>query len=126
MKFAKWVFAIAAVHGFLLITPLYFAEYEIGRHDPPAVTHPEYFYGFIGVTLAWQVVFLMIAREPVRHRPIMLAAIVEKALYGFGTLALVAAARVNPMLRIFAMIDLMLGIAFLSAFYLTRFERHSS
>jgi hypothetical protein len=123
MKFARWVFAIAAAYGFLVITPLYFAEFRIGQADPPAITHPEYFFGFIGVTLAWQLVFVMIAREPARYRPIMIAAVVEKAAYGVGTFVLLGLARVNPSLGLFALIDVALGVAFLCAFYLTRFEQ---
>ena len=44
----------------LVIAPLYFAEGQIAQNDPPPITHPEFFYGFIGITLAWQFVFLAI------------------------------------------------------------------
>ena len=36
-------------------------EARVGRDYPPAITHPEYFYGFLGVAAAWQVAFLVIA-----------------------------------------------------------------
>ena len=78
MKVARWIFGIAAVYGFLVIAPLYFTEARIGHDDPPAITHPEFFYGFIGITLAWQVVFLLIARKPARYRPLMLVSVLEK------------------------------------------------
>jgi hypothetical protein len=119
MRFARWVFLVAAIYGFLTITPLYFAESQIGLSDPPAIAHTEYFYGFIGVTLAWQVAFLMIARDPVRYRPIMLAAVLEKAAYGVGTLVLVSLARVNSVLAVFAVIDLALCSLFLRSFQVT-------
>jgi hypothetical protein len=32
----------------------------IGRQNPPAITHPGFYYGFITVGLAWQVAFLVI------------------------------------------------------------------
>ena len=57
MKVARWIFGIAGVYGILVIAPLYFAEGQIAQNDPPAITHPEFFYGFIGITLAWQFVF---------------------------------------------------------------------
>jgi len=57
MKFAKWVFRIAGIYGLIVVAPMYLSESQISRDFPPAITHPEYFYGFIGVTLAWQVLF---------------------------------------------------------------------
>ena len=102
MRLARWIFGIAGVYGILVIAPLYFMEARIGHDDPPAITHPEYFYGFVGITLAWQVVFLMIAREPVRYRPLMLASVLEKLAWGFGG------------------IDLLLGALFIVAFFAVR------
>jgi len=120
MKFARWVFAIAAVYGLALITPMYFAEAQIGRNDPPAITHPEYFYGFIGVTLAWPLVFVMLARRPLEYRPIMLAAVVEKAAYGIAAVALFLQERVSPLVGVFGIVDLTLGTLFAISFYMTR------
>lgn len=120
MKFARWVFAIAAIYGFLLITPMYFAEAQISRNDPPAITHPEYFYGFIGITLAWQLVFVMLARKPLEYRPIMLAAVVEKAAYGIAAVALFLQERVSSLVGVFGIVDLTLGTLFAVSFYMTR------
>ena len=75
MTFAKRVFFLAGIYGLVVLLPQYFMEERTGRDFPPPVTHPEYFYGFIGVAVAWQIVFLIISRDPVRYRPIMLAAI---------------------------------------------------
>jgi len=49
----------------------------IGRQDPPAITHPGFYYGFVSVGLAWQVAFLVIARDPVRFRLMMIPAALE-------------------------------------------------
>lgn len=54
---------------------MYPLEDRIGRDLPPPITHPEYFYDSIGVTIAWQVAFLVIARDPVRYRVLMIPAI---------------------------------------------------
>ena len=54
MIFAKRVFFIAAVLGVIVLAPQYFMEAKVGRDFPPPITHPEHFYGFIGVALAWQ------------------------------------------------------------------------
>ena len=48
MKFAKIVFWIAGIWGVLTLTPLYFMFDLIGRKDPPPITHPAFFYGFVG------------------------------------------------------------------------------
>ena len=48
MRFAKRVYRVAGVYGFIAIVPLYFMEGRIGHDTPPAITHPEYYYGFVG------------------------------------------------------------------------------
>ena len=106
MKLARWIFGIAGVYGILVIAPLYFAEAQIAQNDPPAITHPEFFYGFIGVTLAWQLVFLVIARNPVRYRPLMLVSVLEKLAYGIPAIALFMQQRIKTMTLAFGCIDL--------------------
>jgi len=120
MKVARWIFGIAAVYGFLVIAPLYFMEARIGHDDPPALTHPEYFYGFIGVTLAWQVVFALIAREPARYRPLMLVSVLEKLAWGVPAIVLYQQQRVSSTTLGFGGMDLLLGALFIVAFLLTR------
>jgi hypothetical protein len=62
-RFARRVFLIAGVYGVLIVLPQCSLEARIARDFPPPITHPEYFYGFIGVALAWQIAFLLIARD---------------------------------------------------------------
>src|SRR5262245_63460257 len=50
MKFARIVFLVAGIYGLLVVAPQYFLEAKIGRDTPPPITHPEFFYGFVGVT----------------------------------------------------------------------------
>jgi hypothetical protein len=64
MTFARRLFLIAGSYGLLVLTPQYLLEGRIGRDQPPAITHPEYFYGFVGLGMAWQFAFLVIARDP--------------------------------------------------------------
>ena len=120
MKFAKWVFLLAGIYGVLIVTPQFFLEERISRDYPPAITHPEYFYGFAGVALAWQVAFIIISRDPVRYRPIMLAGVLEKATFGFATLALFLEERLHASMLAFGLIDLMLGTLFIVAWLLVR------
>src|SRR5258708_7936424 len=86
--FARYVFTLAGIYGLVVLLPLYFLERRIGEDQPPAITHAEFYYGFIGVAVAWQVVFLIIGRDPGRYRLLMLPAILEKVTYGFAALAL--------------------------------------
>src|ERR1700752_3370247 len=108
MKFAKIVFWIAGIWGLLIITPLYFMFDLIGRQDPPAITHPGFFYGFVGCALAWQVAFCFIATNPVRYRPLMLPSILEKATYAAAIITLVLQHRTNPSDLLFAATDSLL------------------
>src|SRR6476469_6651018 len=87
-RFAARVFTVAGVWGVLVVAPLYFAFDAIGRAYPPPITHPDFYYGFVGVTLAWQLAFLLIATNPVRYQPFMIAAVAEKALYIVAMIAL--------------------------------------
>jgi hypothetical protein len=78
MKFAKIVFWTAGIWGILVLTPLFFILDSISRNDPPPVTHPGFYYGFATVGLAFQFVFVVIARDPVRFRPMMIPSIFER------------------------------------------------
>jgi hypothetical protein len=120
MKFAKIVFWIAGIWGVLTLVPLYFMLEMIGRNDPPPITHPGFFYGFVGVALAWQIVFFFIARDPVRHRPLMIPSVLEKLSYGAPVVVLVLQRRMHPSDLVFAGTDLLLAFLFLLAYFKTR------
>ena len=92
--------------------PQYFLEAKVGRDYPPPITHPENYYGFIGITLAWQLLFLVIGRDPVRLRPAMLPAVVEKLAFAIAIVVLYAQGRVASALFPFVAIDLVLAVLF--------------
>lgn len=119
MKFARYTFAIAGIYGILALVPQYFFEKQIGIDSPPAITHPEYFYGFIGVALAFQLVFLVIAKDPVRFRPIMPAAIVEKVAFVIPTFYLYFSELAPWQITAGAAIDLVLAVLFTIGFLKT-------
>ena len=116
MKFAKVVFWIAGIWGVLIIAPLYFIFDLIGRRDPPPITHPAFFYGFVGLALAWQFVFLFIATDPSRFRPLMLPSMFEKFSYGIAVVVLVLQGRTRSSDLVFAATDLLLGVLFVLAY----------
>src|SRR2546430_14881971 len=95
MKFAKIAIWVAGIWGFLALTPLYFMFDLIGRNDPPAITHPGFFYGFVGIALAWQVAFIVIATDTVRFRPLMIPCILEKVSYGAAVIVLLLPKRMH-------------------------------
>ena len=116
MMFARRVFVIAGIYGLLVLLPLYFLEARIGRDQPPAITHPEYYYGFLGVAVSWQVAFLVISRDPGRFRPLMVPAVLEKATFGLAAVALWSGGRLAAQMLAAGLIDLALGILFVVAF----------
>jgi hypothetical protein len=118
MKFARAVFWIAALWGFLVLTPLYFLYDRIGQQTPPPLTHPGFYYGFIGVGLSWQVAFLIIGNNPVRYRPLMIPAILEKFIYGFSLIMLYWQGRIGPK-EMGGLLDLAFGVLFVIAFLKT-------
>lgn len=119
MKFARWTFLLAGVWGILVLAPLYFLESLIGIRNPPSITHPEYFYGFVGVGLTWQIVFLIIATDPVRYRGVMPVGVLEKFAFAFAVYVLFARQRVDASMAAAATIDLFLAVLFIAAFVKT-------
>ncbi len=126
MKFSKIVFLVAGVEGLVILLPQYFLERSNGITFPPPITHPEYFYGFVGVALAFQIVFLIISRDPVRYRPIMIAGVIEKFSFTGACLVLYFLGRTNGIVAGFSIPDLVLGILFIAAFVKTGGEASGS
>jgi hypothetical protein len=120
MKFAKIVFWSAGIWGVLVLTPLYFMFNLISRQDPPPITHPAFYYGFVGAGLAWQIAFLIIATNPVRFRPIMIACVVEKFTYAAALIVLYLQNRLHPSDLTFGVVDLLFGVLFVVAFFRVR------
>ena len=119
MKFAKYLFYVAAVWGILVITPLFFIFDKIGQQDPPPVTHPLFYYGFAGVALAWQFVFLVIGSNPARFRPLMLVSILEKVGYFLPAVVLYLQHRVHPVDLLISCGDALLAVLFFIAYLKT-------
>lgn len=117
MTFARRVFRFAGVYGLIVLLPQYFLEARIGQDAPPPITHPEFFFGFLGVAVAWQVAFLIIAHDPQRFRPLMLAGVIEKFSFPAAIAVLLVQGRVAAAVAVFAGIDLILGLLFVVAWY---------
>jgi len=113
MRFAKTVFTVAGIWGLSILLPLYFTFDIVGREYPPPITHPDLYYGFIGLAVAWQVAFLVVARDPVRFKPMIVPAIVEKFIFVISQSALFAQGRVQLGQLAVAGPDLVLGTLFI-------------
>jgi hypothetical protein len=119
MKLAKIIFRIAGTWGLLILTPMYFLLDRLGKDSPPPVTHAEFYYGFIGLALVWQVAFFLIASDPVRFRPIMVAAMLEKFVYVPTVLLLSRTWPISPGEWVGCGADFVLGVLFIVAYLKT-------
>ncbi len=114
-----WVFAICGLYGIVALAPLYVMETKLGKDYPPEITHPEFFYGNIGVALAWQVAFLVICVDPRRFRPMMLVGVLEKLGYGVPAVILYLQGRSPALVLCTGLIDLLMVVLFLTAYQRT-------
>ena len=99
-----------------IIQQLEKTEKEVEELYPPALTHPEWYYGFVSVTLAWQIVYLMMWRDPLRFRPMLLPAIGGKVGFATSVLVLFAQQRLDATSACLVSIDLLLAALFFWAF----------
>jgi hypothetical protein len=107
------VFLVAGVYGIVVLAPQYFVV-------PALMERPEQFYGFIGVALAWQFAFLIIASDVVRYRSLILAGVLEKLSFGVPVAILYLVDRVSTGVLLAGTLDLILGALFVAAFVATR------
>ena len=115
-RFGRWTFRIAGIYGLIVMLAGYFSEASVNRDYPPAITHREYFYGFMGVTLAWQLAFLLIATNPARYRPLMLVAVIEKLVFFIPGTILWLRREIPPLAAAGGAIDLVLAVLFAVAY----------
>jgi hypothetical protein len=116
-RFSRTVFLIAGIYGIIVLAPGFFTEKMLAEKMPPAITHPEFYYGFFGVGLAWQVAFPIIARDPHRFRPMIPAAMLEKFSYAVACAALFAMGRAPMIVVVGGCGDLVLGVLFTMAYF---------
>lgn len=120
IRFAQRLFLGAGIYGVAVTVPMFFVENFIGEYDPPSITHAEFYYGFVCAAFSWQLVYLMMVREPVRWRPLLVPAIVAKAGFAISTFALCALGRLTAQNLVLPAIDLILAALFAWAYVALR------
>jgi hypothetical protein len=113
------VFIGAGIWGLAVLTPLYWLVDISGRHYGAPSEYPHFFYGFIGVALAWQVAFLLIGSDPLRFRALMIPGIIEKFGYVTTLIVLYSLGRISMIDAQAAVPDGLIGILFVAAFVTT-------
>jgi hypothetical protein len=119
-RFSSIVFLVAGIYGLMVLLPGFFSENMLEEKMPPAITHPEFFYGFFGVAIAWQVAFLIISRDPERFRPIIPVAILEKLTYCVACAVLLLLGRIPIIAALGGAGDFILGTLFTVSYFKLR------
>lgn len=112
VRLARITFRAAGIYGLIVLLPFFFAEDLFARYAPPAITHPEYYYGFLGAAAVMQLAYLTIASDPVRYRPLMPIAVVAKLNFVVIVAILFAQRRLAPAGLSLPAIDLIIGVTF--------------
>jgi hypothetical protein len=115
VRTARRIFAIAGIYGLIVLLPMFFIEPWLA----PPLARPEDYYGFLGSATAFQFVYLTIAGDPVRFRPLMAVAVLAKAFFFATTLSLWLEGRAAGPAMILASIDGLIGLAFAYAWWRT-------
>jgi hypothetical protein len=116
MKLAKWIFLIAGIFGLMCMIPLVFAEKMMG------VKQPEFYYGFVFLDICWQILYIFVSSNPIRHRLMMIPAFLAK---GSGTIALTwlyLQGRVSGQWIAIGAVDGVFAVLFLVAYFATHEE----
>lgn len=116
MIFARRVLKVAGIYGLAVLTPMFFVEGRIGRDYPPPITHPEYFYGFICVALAWQVLYLFMAQDPARYRALLIPSVLEKIGFPIAAAVLLAQHRIPLPSFAVSFVDLVFAALFVASY----------
>jgi hypothetical protein len=116
-RFSSIVFLAAGIYGLIVLAPGFFGEKMVAEKMPPPITHPEFYYGFLGVAVAWQVAFLIICRDPQRFRSIIPAAILEKLAYCIICAVLLALGRIPLIVAMGGAGDFILGTLFTISYF---------
>ena len=115
MRLAHWVFRVAGVYGIVVVAPMFLME----RQMAPGAAHPVFFYAWVSVNLAWQLLFLVLSVDPTRFRPVIPVCVLQKAAAVVAIPWLFVVHRVGGMWLGAALVDLVFALLFLAAYRAT-------
>lgn len=116
LKQVKNIYFYAGIYGLIALTPQLFMEKKFGIDFPPPITHPEFYYGFTGLALVWQLCFILISKDPIRYKPLMPITFLEKISFGLPCIILYIQGRLHPLTLLFGCIDLFLMCLFIYSY----------
>jgi hypothetical protein len=115
MRSIRWLFWAAGIYGVLVVAPLFAGDGRFSEDYPPAVTHPEFYYGFAVTVLGFQLLYLLIGFDPARFGPLVLLGAACKLGFAAAVWILYGQGRVAGLMPLLAAIDAVLALAFLWA-----------
>jgi len=107
VTFARRVYIIAAIYGFLAVPALYFTD----APDP----HRLLYFAFAGIALVFQGVFLVIARDPQRYAAFLPLTVFEKISFGIPALAFWSQGQAADDMALGGAVDLVFAALFVAA-----------
>jgi hypothetical protein len=115
MRTIQRLFWAAGIYGVLVVAPLFAGDGRFSADYPPAVTHPEFYYGFAVTVLGFQILYLVIGFDPPRFRPFMLLGVACKLGFAAAVAILHGQDRVAGFITTLAAVDAVLAAVFLWA-----------
>lgn len=120
VKAASYIYSAAGLYGASILLPQLFLEKTVSEKVAPIPRDSaQYFYGMYGAALAFQGVFLVMGRDPVRYRALIPFAVAEKLIFAGACAMLHGQKRLPEGMRLGALIDAVLGVAFIGTWFLT-------
>jgi hypothetical protein len=116
MRFARTVFTVAGMYGIVVLVPPLFLESQYNRMYPPPITHPEFFYGFFALGIAWQILFFILATDPIKYRSMMIPSMLEKTGYPLALIFLHLHNHIAPRMFALGSVDWIFLILFAIAY----------
>ena len=111
-KFARRIYIIAAIYGFLAVPALYFTD----APDP----HRLLYFAFAGIALVFQGVFLVIARDPIRYAAFLPLTVFEKISFGIPALVFWSQGQAANDMALGGAVDLLFAALFVAAWLKVR------
>ena len=86
MRLARWAFLMAGILGLLPAVPLVYAVvFDRQWLLPDMASMGLFFYGVLFQYICWQILYMVLARDPARFRPMMIPAFLSEVVAPLNT-----------------------------------------